>query len=141
MAENKNSLLLKVALVSSVIVALVYGLVLLFIPQLIVKLSATVPIDSGVYRWQGGILTALGIGTLMVLRNPKNQGIFVTTIALAMLLAGLAMLYSLLTFKYELYEGSNVWVDALPTILLLLISALLWWGRQKAKDILKSDQK
>ena len=141
MAENKNLLILKVALVSSVIVALVYGLVLLFIPQLIVKLSATVPIDSGVYRWQGGILTALGIGTIMVLRNPKNQGIFVTTIALAMLLAGLAMLYSLLTFKYELYEGSNVWVDALPTILLLLISAVLWWGRQKAKDILKSDQK
>ena len=141
MAENKNLLILKVALVSSVIVALVYGLVLLFIPQLIVKLSATVPIDSGVYRWQGGILTALGIGTIMVLRNPKNQGIFVTTIALAMLLAGLAMLYSLLTFKYELYEGSNVWVDALPTILLLLISALLWWGRQKALDILKSDQK
>ena len=141
MAENKNLLILKVALVSSAILALVYGLVLFFIPEFIVKLSGAGPIDSGVFRWQGGILTALGIGTIMVLRNPKNQGIFVTTIALAMLLAGLAMLYSLLTFKYELYEGSNVWVDALPTILLLLISALLWWGRQKAKDILKSDQK
>ena len=139
MAENRIPLLLKVALVSTIIVALVYGLVLLFIPQFMVKLSGTFPVDSGVYQWQGGILTALGIGTLMVLRKPKNQGIFVTTAALAMLLAGLAMLYSLITFKYENYENANVWVDALPTILLLLISTLLWWGRQKAKDILKSD--
>ena len=135
MAENKNSLLLKVSLVSSAIVALVYGLCLVFIPEFMMKLSGAEPIDSGYLRWPGGIVTALGIGTLLVLRNPKNQGIFVTTIALVMLFAGLAMLYSMITFK----EDYNVWYDALPTTLLLLISAMLWWSLLKAKDILKSD--
>ena len=137
MAENKNSLLLKVALGIFAIVALVYGLGLFFIPEFIVKISGSAPVDSGWLRWPGGTLTALGIGALLVLRNPKNQGIFVTTSALGTLLAGLAMVHSWINPEV----GSNVWFTALNAILLLLISALLWWGLQKAKDILKSDQK
>ena len=137
MAENKNSLLLKVSLGIFAIVAFVYGLGFFFIPEFIVKLSGSAPVDSGWLRWPGGTLTALGIGALLVLRNPKNQGIFVTTSALGTLLAGLAMVHSWINPEV----GSNVSFTALNAILLLLISALLWWGRQKAKDILKSDQK
>jgi hypothetical protein len=137
MAENKNSLLLKVALICFAIVAFVGGLGFFFIPEFIVKISGSAPVDSGWLRWPGGTLTALGIGALLVLRNPKNQGIFVTTSALGTLLAGLAMVHSWINPEV----GSNVWFTALNAILLLLISALLWWGLQKAKDILKSDQK
>ncbi|MCX6253701.1 MAG: hypothetical protein NTV31_04400 [Bacteroidia bacterium] len=136
MAENKNLLLLKVALVSFAVVAFVVGLGLFFIPELIVKLAGSAPVDSGWLRWPGGTLTASGIGALLVLRNPKNQGIFVTTSALGTLLAGLAMVHSWINPE----AGSYVWFTALNAFLLLLISALLWWGRQKALDILKSDQ-
>lgn len=137
MAENKNSLLLKVALVSFAIVALVYGLWYFLIPESFVKLSGSEPIDSGWLRWPGGTLTALGIGALLILRNPKNQGIFVTTLALGNLLAGLALLLAWITAP----KGSSFWFNALPAILVLLISALFWFSLVKAKDILRSDQK
>src|SRR4030043_2309537 len=105
MAENKNSLLLKVTLIVFAIVALVYGLGYFFIPGFLVKLSGSEPIFSGWLRWSGGILIALGIGAFWVSRNPKNQGIFVTTLALGTLFAGLALLYAWIIVE----EGSNVW--------------------------------
>jgi hypothetical protein len=136
MAENKN-LLLKVSLIIFAIVAIVYGLGYLFSPAFLVKLSGGEPVFSGWLRWSGGTIIALGIGALMTMRNPKNQGIFVTTIALGTLLAGLALVYSWITLEGR----GNVWFTALPTILVLLVSALLWWSLFKAKDILKSEQK
>ena len=136
MAENKNQLFLKVVLLVYAIVALVYGLCYFFIPDFLVELSGGEPVFHGWLRWAGGTLIALGIGSLMVMRNPKNQGIFVMTIAIGTLLAGLALLYAWITLE----EDVNVWFTALPTILVLLISALLWWSRQNAKDILKSEQ-
>jgi hypothetical protein len=136
MADNKN-LLLKVSLIIFAIVAIVYGLGYLFFPAFLVKLSGGEPVFSGWLRWSGGTIIALGIGALMTMANPKNQGIFVTTIALGTLLAGLALVYSWITLEGR----GNVWFTALPTILVLLVSALLWWSLFKAKDILKSEQK
>jgi hypothetical protein len=133
---DKKNLLLKVSLIIFAIITIVYGLGYLFIPDFLVKLSGGEPVFSGWLRWSGGTIIALGIGALMILRNPKGQGIFVTTLALGTLLAGLALVYSWITLE----EGANVWFTALPAILTLLVSALLWWSRSIAKDILKSDQ-
>ncbi|KPK82710.1 MAG: hypothetical protein AMS27_14220 [Bacteroides sp. SM23_62_1] len=136
MTENKNPLFLKVVILIYAIVALVYGLCFLFVPDFLVNMSGGEPVFHGWLRWSGGVCVGLGIGSLMVMRNPKNQGIFVTTIALATLLAGLALVYAWIFIE----EGANVWFTALPSILLLVISGLLWWSRQNSKDILKSDQ-
>lgn len=137
MTENKNSQLLKVTLVIFAIVALVYGLWYFLIPESFVKLSGSKPVVSSWLRWPGGTLSALGIGALLILRNPKNQRIFVTTLALGNLLAGLALLHAWITGE----GGSNFWFTAFPAILVLLISALFWVSLVKAKDILGSDQK
>lgn len=136
MAENKNSLLLKIVLVIYAVVSLVYGLAYFIVPDCLVNLSGGDPVFHGWLRWSGGTLIALGIGAIMVLIKPKNQGIFVTTIAIGTLLAGLALLYAWITIE----EGAKVWFTALPTIIVLVLSGLLWWSRQQAKDILKSDQ-
>ena len=74
----------------------------------------------------------MGIGAILAYLKPKGQGIFVTTIAIGALLAGLAMLWAWLNIE----EGANVWFTALPTIVLLALSGLLCWSRQKAKNIL-----
>ena len=66
------------------------------------------------------------------MRNPKGQGIFVTTIALGGLLAGLALLFAWITIE----EDANTWFTALPTIIVLALSCLLWLSRQQAKDVL-----
>ena len=135
MAENKNPLFLKIVILIYAVVALVYGLCFFFVPDFLVNMSGGEPVFHGWLRWAGGLCIAVGIGSLMVMRKPKNQGIFVTTIALGTLLTGLGLLYAWINLE----EGANVMFTAMPTILMLVISGLLWWGRQNAKDILKSD--
>ena len=135
MAENENPLLLKVVILIFAVVALVYGLCFLFVPDFLVNMSGGAPVFHGWLRWAGGICVALGIGSLMVARKPKNQGIFITTIALGTLLAGLALVFAWIYLE----EGANAWFTALPALLLLVLSGLLWWSRQKTKDILLSE--
>lgn len=134
MEENKNYLLLKTALLIYAVVCLVYGIGYLIFPDFLVKLSGGEPVFHSWLRWSGGTLIAFGIGAIMVFQKPKNQEIFVTTIAIGTLLVGLALLYGLI--KSE--EGANIWFTALPAIVVLVLSGLLWWARQQAKDILKS---
>ena len=132
MAENENSLFLKIAILIYAVVALVYGLCFFFVPDFLVNMSGGEPVFHGWLRWAGGLCIAVGIGSLMVMQKPKNQGIFVTTIALGTLLTGLGLLYAWINLE----EGANAMFTAMPTILMLVISGLLWWGRQNAKDIL-----
>ncbi|MBA7561196.1 hypothetical protein ES708_02831 [subsurface metagenome] len=134
MEENKKYLFLKTALLIYAVVCIVYGIGYLIFPDFLVKLSGGEPVFHGWLRWSGGTLIAFGIGAIMVFQKPKKQGIFVTTIAIGTLLAGLALLYGWI----KLEEGANVWFTALPTIVVLGLSCLLWWSRQQAKDILKS---
>ncbi len=135
MAENKNLGFLKIVLIIYAIVCLVYGLGFFFFPDTLVNMSGGDPVYHGWLRWPGGVIVAVGIGTILVFLKPKGQGIFVTTIALACLFTGIALVWAWLTIE----EGSNVWFTAIPAIVLLALSGLLWWSRQLAKDILYSD--
>jgi len=132
MAQNDNVKVLKFALIILAVIALAYGFGLLFVPGLLVKLSGGNSVEFSWLRWSGGIIIALGIGALMVFSKPEKQGIFVTSMALATLFAGLGMLYS---WIMQEYTGST-WFIALPTCLMLVLSVLLWWGRGQAKGIL-----
>jgi len=132
MTEKSNSEILKIALLIYAVVCLIYGLGFFIVPDSLVELSGGAPVYHGWLRWSGGVIIALGIGAILTYLKPKGQGIFVTTIAIGSLLAGLAMLWSWINIE----EGANVWFTALPTIVLLAMSGLLWWSRQKAKNIL-----
>jgi len=132
MAEKSNSGILKIALLIYAVVCLIYGLGFFIVPDSLVELSGGEPVFHGWLRWPGGVIIALGIGAILAYLKPKGQGIFVTTIAIGALLAGLAMLWAWLNIE----EGANVWFTALPTIVLLALSGLLCWSRQKAKNIL-----
>lgn len=132
MAQEQDAKMLKVILVIYAVVTLVFGLGMLFVPGLLKDMAGSNPVDFAEVRWAGGVLIALLIGALLVLRNPAKQGSLVTTLALASSLAGLAKLYSWLAHEYS----GATWFLALPTVILLILSALLWWSRQRAKKIL-----
>ena len=132
MAEKSNSGILNIALLIYAVVCLIYGLGFFVVPDSLVELSGGEPIFDGWLRWSGGVLISLSIGAILTYLKPKGQGIFVTTIALGALLAGLAMLWAWVNLE----EGASVWFTALPTIVLLALSGLLWWSRQTAKNIL-----
>ncbi|GAH44918.1 unnamed protein product [marine sediment metagenome] len=132
MSQDGDVKVLKVTLIIGAVISFVYGFGFLFVPGLLVSLSGTNPVEFGWLRWSGGVIIALGIGCLMVSSKPEKQGIFVTSMALANLFAGLGMLYS---WIMQEYSGAT-WFIALPTCLLLVLSGLLWWGRGQAKGIL-----
>jgi hypothetical protein len=132
MAQNDDVKVLKVTLIIAAVISFVYGFGFLFVPGILVKLSGGNPVDFGWLRWSGGVIIALGIGCLMVSSKPEKQGIFVTSMALAALFAGLGDLYILIMQEYS----GATWFTVLPTCLFLVLSCLLWWGRGQAKGIL-----
>jgi uncharacterized membrane protein YcaP (DUF421 family) len=132
MAQNDDVKVLKFALMIAAIVSLVYGLAYLLVPGTLVKLSGGNPVEFGWLRWSGGVIIALAIGALMVHSKPEKQNIFVTIMALAHLLSGLGLLYS---WIMQEFSGAT-WFIAIPTCLILILSALLFWGRNQAKGIL-----
>jgi hypothetical protein len=132
MAQNDDVKVLKFALMVSAIVSLVYGLCYLLVPSTLVKLSGGNLVEASWLRWSGGVIIAWAIGALMVYSNPEKQNIFVTYLAFAHLLSGLGLLYS---WIMQEYSGAT-WFIAIPTCLILILSALLFWGRNKAKGTL-----
>lgn len=77
-----------------------------------------------------------GIGAIKVFRKPRNQGIFVKTMAIGTLIDALAQMYS--TFFESM---SNIWFDLIPELVLLIISALFWISLKQAEAILWNDEK
>lgn len=131
MTQNKNLQLLKVALILFAVVTLVNGLVYLFIPEIYIRLTGSEPVPPAWIRWSGGILISLGIGAIMVYRNPRKQGIFIKMSAIGTLIVGLTNLYEVF------FEGvGSVWYAIPPAIVNLLLSALLWISLKQAKAIL-----
>ena len=132
MTENKNVGFLKIVVLVYAIVCIVYGLAYLFVSDFLVELSGSDPVFHGWLRWSGGVLVALAIGAFLVYRKPEGQGIFVTTIAIGSSLVCLSLFCAWATLE----EGSSVWFTVVPAFITLVLAVLLWWSRQKAKDIL-----
>lgn len=134
MTEKKNLSLLKVTLAIFAVLAVVYGIALLFFTIGFIEMLGEEPINPNWIRWPGGVLIALAYGALRIIRNPAHQDTIVKVIALATLFAGLALLYELI---FEMEPQYVVFFTVIPSVGQLIISALLWIGRQQASDILK----
>ena len=113
MAEKSNSGILKIALLIYAVVCVIYGLGFFIVPDSLVELSGGEPVFHGWLRWSGGIIIALGIGAILTYLKPKGQGIFVTTIAIGALLAGLAMRWAWIAIE----EGPSYYPNPTNDIL------------------------
>lgn len=79
MAENKIVGFLKIVLIIYAVVYLVYRTGYLLVPDFLVNLSGGQPVFNSWQLWSGGVLIALGIGSILVYSNPQHLGIFVNT--------------------------------------------------------------
>ncbi len=132
MAQEKISTVLRVGLIIAVIELVFYGLILFLIPTQFFEFIGATPCDAVRARWPGGTLIAIGVGAYLVIRSPAGQGSLVLTITLGFLLSGLAMLYSWVAGEYS----SETIQLAIPTILNLVVAALLFMGRQSSRQTL-----
>jgi hypothetical protein len=132
MAEKKNQLL-KITLVLFAISALGYGIIYLFFPEWEIKSSGSIEFPAGWIRFIGPVYIALGIGSIMVLRKPSKQGIFITLGIIGTFLQSLTLIYTVL-FEYE--GMGNIWRSLIPAFYLLILSVLFFISLKKSKEIL-----
>lgn len=132
MSEKKHQLL-KITLVLFAIITLGYGIIYLFFPQVQISAAGGEPIEPGWIRWIGGILIALGMGSIMVLRKPEKQGIFVTVGCVGSLLFSLASFYEIIFVDFGDYNLLNTLI---PAIVLTVMAVLLGLSLRQSKDIL-----
>jgi len=132
MADKKHQLL-KTTMVILAIVTLGYGIIYLFFPQIQITAAGGEPIEPGWIRWMGGILLALGIGSIMVFRKPEKQGIFVTVSCIGSLLFSLASFYEVLFVDFGDYNLLNTLI---PAIVLFIMAILLWLSLRQSREIL-----
>jgi hypothetical protein len=132
MAEKKNQLL-RFAIVLFTIMTLGYGILYLFFPQIQIDATGGDPIAPGWIRWFGGVLISLGIGGIMVLRNPEKQGIYITLACIGSLLTSLALFYEVLFVDFEDF---NLLTTLIPAIVLVIVALLLWLGLRQSRELL-----
>ena len=134
MADSNGAGMLKSVLLIFAIVSLVYGLGYFLIPGVLVEMSGSAPIDNGWIRWSGGTLIGLGIGAILVRKNPRGQAPFVTAITWGTFLTGLALLYTWLVGETPV----ATWYIGVPTVIILCLAVLLQVSGKKAKELLKA---
>ncbi|TFH24593.1 MAG: hypothetical protein E4H10_10425 [Bacteroidia bacterium] len=132
MAEKKNQLL-KITLVLYSIITLVYGVNYLFFPEFQIKITGGEPILAGWIRWFGGVLLALGFGSIMILRNPVKQGIFVTSLCIGSILVSLTLFYEVI---FIMDSSFNMLSTLIPAIVLTITSILFLLSLRQSKEIL-----
>ena len=132
MSEKKNQLL-KISLVLSAIILLVYGVVYLFFPEFQIKMTGGEQIPWFWINWFGGLMLAIGVGCILVIRNPVKQGIFVTTMCIAGIVTALA-LYHQVIFSWD--NSYNMLNTLIPAIILTINAILLLLSLRQSKEIL-----
>ena len=132
MAEKKNQLL-KISLVFSAIILLGYGVEYLFFPGVQIKSTGGEPIQWFWINWFGAVLIPLGIGCILVVRNPVKQGNFVTTICMCSIVTALALFHQVIFFWDDSYNMLNTLI---PAIVLAIMGILLWLSIRRSKEIL-----
>ena len=132
MAEKKNQLL-KISLVLSAIILLGYGVEYLFFPGIQIKMTGGEPIPWFWINWIGGVMLALGVGCILVYRNPVKQGIFVTTVCIGAIVTALALFHQVIFFWNDSYNMLNTLI---PAIVLTVTAILLWLSLRQSKEIL-----
>lgn len=132
MAEKKNQLL-KITMVLSAIILLGYGINYLFFPEIQIKMSGGEPIPFFWINWFGGVMLALGVGCIMVYRNPAKQGIFVTTVCIGSIATALALYHQVIFLWDDSYNMINALI---PAIVLTVMGILSWLSLRQSKEIL-----
>ena len=132
MSAKKNQLL-KFSLVLSAIILLGYGVNFLFFPEAQIKMSGGEPIPFFWINWFGGVMLALGIGCILVIRKPVKQGIFVTTVCIGSIITALA-LYHQYIFLFD--DSYNMLNALIPAIVLTVMAILTGLSLRQSKAIL-----
>ena len=117
---------------AAVIVAVLYGLLFLSLPESALELSQdpSAPKDAGWLPWSGAFLIGIALAAWLAATQPDRQRALVVGLALSYLLVALSLLYSTVAGEYQ---GAQwfIWVPIL--INLGLTVAMIWLITKQAR--------
>ena len=110
---------------AAVIVAVLYGLLFLSLPESALELSQdpSAPKDAGWLPWSGAFLIGIALAAWLAATQPDRQRALVVGLALSYLLVALSLLYSTLAGEYQ---GAQwfIWVPILVSVALTV--GMIW---------------
>ena len=133
MRKNKNLTLLRITLILVAVSIIPYGILHWFFPEAYVAASDGGPVSPGWIRSFGPVLVCVGVGAILVYRNPVKQGIFVVVLAFGLLCASLTQLYSVF---YDTEGLGIIWDTISPLLVQFTLSVLLFVSLRQSKEIL-----
>lgn len=130
--DSRIPVLLKIALILSIITDVVYGVMFLIAPTYYFELAGSNLFDPAFLRWSGAPLVGFGVGAIWVLKSPEHQRIFVDALVIGYVLAALAHIYG---FFLNEYSGA-IWVIGMPMVGVTITAILFLIGRRQATALL-----
>lgn len=132
-ARTADPTLLTVSLWVWLLDALAFGVFIFFAPGFLVEtLAGDAAFGYWWVRWSGGILLGLALGTWMVIRSPRGNGVFVLASGLAAFLAGVGLVWGYLADEY----GGADWFLWLTFVSSLGVGALLLYAWSTSRSVL-----
>ncbi|MFC1980837.1 hypothetical protein ACFLVN_01135 [Chloroflexota bacterium] len=130
MMQKRETRTLKIVILVFGVISLVYGFFFMVVPGWYLNMIGESPVPLVNIRWSGGVLIALAYGAWKFYKDPTKGKAYAYTIAVAPLLGGSSLLYSLITGEYT---GRGVF-HAFPGVLGIAISLLVIWNLIKIKS-------
>jgi hypothetical protein len=117
------------ALRAAAIVGVMYGIGFLLMPGSMLQLSGDpgVPANPGWVRWAGGFVLGTAIGPWLASEGLVKEQPFITGLAAAFTLSGLALLYSVVSGEY----AGAAWFIWMPVVILAVLAPTMWWLASK----------
>lgn len=118
----------------SAIIAIVYGLGFLVMPEMLFGMSQDpgVPAGAGWVRWGGGLLIGFGLAQWLASGDPAKQRPLVTGAMVGDGLIALGLLYAVISGEYQ----GVAWFIWSPIIIDAVLAGAFFWLLQKYKAAL-----
>jgi hypothetical protein len=131
MAEMSKEL--KILLIINLVVALIYGILYLFLPEINFALNDAPYFDPHFWRLWGGTCVTLGIvGIIGLLKGEWDHFKLLFLFAIILLFA--TFIINITTAVYITRSATNLifhWIDNVVIIVIALIDAIFYWREEK----------
>lgn len=121
---------LRIIILGFGVISVIYGFLFMVIPGWYLNMIGESPVPLVHIRWSGGVLIALAYGAWKFYKDPAKGKAYAHTIAVAPLLGGLSLLYSLISGEYS----GKGFFHAFPGVLGIAISFLVIWSLNRVRN-------
>jgi DMSO reductase anchor subunit len=122
------SKLFKIMLIIDVIVAFVYGILYVFVPNIVYDLNDAPAYDPHFWRLFGGAILSLGIGALLslIIKEWEKIKLFILTTFIFLIITAIVNISSAL---YMIRSPTNLifhWLDTIIIIILIVLNGFFY---------------